>query len=93
MPRYDHQPWIATNWLSSNVFTYIKVRDAGDAEAIMDAFPAFLDRVVDKAVTPGFDESPNEVVRFSMLPVADVHLYSEGRFQMKASGDLSLIHI
>ncbi len=92
--RYrENQPWVAEHWLSSNTHIYLKINNPiSDADFLRDQFPSFLDRNV---VPPAGDEMiglPHERLRLYMMPVSDIHLYSQGRFQMKPGGDILVVY-
>lgn len=92
--RYrEDQPWVAEHWLSSNTHIYLKINNpANDPDFLRGQFPSFLDRNV---VPPAGDEMigrPQDRLRLYMMPVADIHLYSQGRFQMKPGGDILVVY-
>lgn len=89
--RYIEQPWIATYWQSQNIFTYLKLAEASDPATVEQALPAFMDRNVIPDEAPGIAGSLSQYINLRLMPVADIHLNSSGRFQMKPTGDMGLV--
>lgn len=90
--RYIDRPWIAQYWLSSNVYTYVKLAEGASAEAIEQSIPDFLSRNVIRSEQPGLTEDPSVIFKLRLIPVEDIHLYSTGRFQMKSGGDIKVVY-
>ncbi|NVJ70890.1 MAG: ABC transporter permease [Alphaproteobacteria bacterium] len=90
--RYESQPWIAKFWVSSNVYTYLKLRDASQRTALEAAIPPFMDEnaVLHPSSPP--DTIASEVYKIRLMPLKDIHLHSTGRFQMKPSGDILVVY-
>lgn len=74
--RYKDRPWVADQWTSVNVRTYVLLRSAAARARVEAAMPGFIDRnvVVD---FPGFTEPPSTLVRFDLMPVRDIHLHAD----------------
>lgn len=89
--RYADTPWVATHWQSNNVYTYMKLSPATDPRVLEGDLPDFLDRNVVREEAPGVTGPLSERVKLRLIPVADIHLYSLGRFQMKPGGDYRLV--
>lgn len=89
--RYVEQPWIAGYWQSHNLHTYMKLAPTTDPAVLQSEFPAFLDRNVVAEEAPGIVVPLSQTLKLRLLPVADIHLKSTGRFQMKPPGDMRLV--
>ena len=89
--RYVEQPWIATYWQSHNVFTYLKLSPASNAAQVEAEIPAFIDRNVVADEAPGINGPLSERLKMRLMPVSDIHLKSNVRFQMKPGGDMRLV--
>lgn len=89
--RYLDRPWVATNWMSHNVHTYLRLAPTADPAVIQSSFPAFMDRNVVMEETPGLNEPLSQVIKLRLMPVSDIHLKSTGRFQMKPPGEMRLV--
>lgn len=89
--RYVEQPWIATYWQSHNLHTYLKLAEGIEPESVEARIPEFFDRNVDMADAPGITGRFSDFLKMRLMPVADVHLKSTGRFQMKPPGDMRLV--
>lgn len=90
--RYADAPWVITWWTSSNVYTYLKLTDSKYAPALEAAIPDFMDKnaVRHPSTLPGSKAS--DVLALNLMPITDIHLYSKGRFQQKATGDIVVVY-
>jgi len=90
--RYAEMPWINQWWLSSNVYTYLKLKSTEAAQVLEAEFPNWYDTnaVPGPALQNG--QAAHEVLAFTYMPVRDIHLFSPGRFQMKATGDIVVVY-
>jgi putative ABC transport system permease protein len=92
--KYDSRPFIMKWWLSANVLTYVKLKPGVDVTAFEGSLPAFLDQYALASPGPGFgpDLVPSEHMTLNMMPVADIHLHSKGKSQLKNTGDLTIVY-
>ena len=90
--RYESQPWVNQWWLSSNVYTYLKLADAGQATYLAENFPAWYDKNAVPGPGQTLDGAPSDLLSFTYMPLRSIHLHSEGRFQLKNSGDIVVIY-
>lgn len=90
--RYANYPWIVTWWLSSNVYTYFKLHQGVDAEKLLARFPDFVNS--NAVLSPNSEDPrlPSEILESSLIPLADIHLHSPGRFQIKPTGDILVVY-
>ena len=86
---YPDKPWIAQLWTSSNVHSFIKFKETGDAPLFEQDLPAFLDRVVPER---NGGKLPSEILKLTLMPVQDIHLHSGGKFQLKATGSILIVY-
>jgi putative ABC transport system permease protein len=89
--RVRDAPWVATFWQYSNVYTYLKLSETADAAALERELPAFMDRNVIAGEAPGVVGPLSDYIKLRLMPVGDIHLKSNGRFQMKPGGDMRLV--
>lgn len=92
--RYDHRPFLMKWWLSANVLTYVKLNEGVSISNLQSTLPAFLDQYAIASPGPGFDADlvPSEHLTLSLMPVADIHLHSIGKSQLKATGDITIVY-
>lgn len=89
--RYIDRPWIAQNWLSSNVYTYVKLAEGASPTAIEESLPSYLDRTVIRSEQSGLNEAPSNRSNLRLMPVSDIHL-SAVPFSMKSGGDIKVVY-
>jgi putative ABC transport system permease protein len=90
--RYSQQPWIERYWLISNVYTYVKLAEGVNPSHLTESFPAYLDTNIIPSETLGLNQSPSEAFNLRLMPVGDIHLYSNGTFQMKPGGNILVVY-
>jgi putative ABC transport system permease protein len=74
--RYKDRPWIAEQWTSVNVRTYVLLRSPASLARVTAELPAFVDRNV-VIELPGFTERPSTLIRFDFMPILDIHLHAD----------------
>ncbi len=92
--RYDEQPYLLRWWMSSNLYTYVKLFDAARQASLTATMPAMLDRHALSSPGLGYTEgvAPSVQLTIGLMPVQDIHLYSKGRSQQKATGDIVIVY-
>lgn len=92
--RFDEQPYLLKWWFSSNVYTYVKLYDAGQRNTLEASFPGMLDRHALASTGLGYTEglTPSEQLTIRLMPLQDIHLHSKGRGQQKATGDIVVVY-
>jgi len=90
--RYVARPWVNQWWVSSNVFTYIKLTSAAAASTLLAGMPNWYNENAIPGPAISADQKPGDMVSFSFMPLRDIHLYSLGRFQMKTAGDIMVVY-
>ena len=90
--RYEDRPWMNQWWLSSNVYTYLKLTDIHKTQYLSKEFPSWYDKnaIPGLALQDGRDAS--QLLTFDYMPLRDIHLHSRGRFQLKDSGDIFVVY-
>lgn len=89
---FSRYPWVATWWLSSNVHSYFKFKEGASAKALEDRLPDYMN--ANAVLSPTFSDErlPSEILSLNFLPVADIHLHSKGKFQLKQTGDIVIVY-
>lgn len=90
--RYENRPWVIKFWIASNVYTYMKLHDPADQQALEAAIPPFIDQNAVLHPSASADTIPSEVYQTRLMPLEDIHLYSTGRFQLKPTGDIVVVY-
>jgi len=90
--RYESQPWMNKWWMSSNVYTYLKLFSADNTAQLKQSFPAWYNKNAVLSPAQTLDGTPSDLLSFAYMPLHDIHLYSEGRFQLKDSGDIVVVY-
>lgn len=91
-PRYADYPWIATWWVSSNVYTYFKFHEGASAEQLLGRLPEFVNENAILSPTFTDERPPSEILSSRLVPVLDIHLHSLGRFPIKQTGDIVVVY-
>ena len=86
------QPWVAQWWVSPYLYTYLKLTDISEVASLQAGFPAWFDKnaVPGNQITAG--QTASEFMSFRYVPLADIHLHSTGKFQMKPPGDIMVVY-
>lgn len=80
------------DWTSSRLYSYFTLNEGAVLENIIAGTPDFLDRNAFFAPESWQDFRPSEVMGLSYMPIADIHLYQNGRNPIKPSGSATLIY-
>ncbi|MEL6546565.1 MAG: ABC transporter permease, partial [Myxococcota bacterium] len=67
-------PWVADQWTSVNVYTYVKLRKGAEIDAVRAKMPEFEARVVPDADFGGRSYSIAEFIDLTFMPILDSHL-------------------
>lgn len=89
---YDHMPWIATWWISSNVFSYYKLTPGTTPDMLLSRLPEYVDANAVLSTQWEDPRPPSEVLSLSFVNIGDIHLSSPSRFQMKPTGDIMVVY-
>jgi len=85
--RYDSSPRSIHNWVYIAFHTYIKLQDGAEPAGIRAGFQDYIARNFSMATpSPGFD--PVTMTKFSLIPVANIHLYADRDGHQKPGGDI-----
>jgi len=86
------QPWVAQWWVSPYLYTYLKLTNINEIASLQAEFPAWFDKnaIPGTQITEG--QTPSEFMSFRYVPLADIHLRSTGKFQMKQPGDIMVVY-
>lgn len=84
-------PAILDTWNGVTVHGYVKLRPGFTAAQVEAGLPAFFRRRA-KPTMPGFDaDSMGAITEMRLLPVADTHLHSGRRANMKPGGNINTV--
>ncbi|WP_080054686.1 ABC transporter permease [Spirosoma aerolatum] len=93
----DDYPW--GQWLSNNHYTYILLRTGTDPAAFAKNFDAVIEKYVGPQVQQMIGKSLGEFrkagnsVRYWLMPLTDIHLYSKQQIELAPNGDIQYVYI
>lgn len=73
-PPNQFGPSIFENWTSLAFNQYVRFAPGTDTQAVLERFPAMLDRIFPAAITSSIGVKPSEAYSFEFVPLADIHL-------------------
>jgi putative ABC transport system permease protein len=83
-------------WGSNNYHTYIKIRPGSDASSLESKLPTIVGKYILPAMQAGGQPNAKEIanrISFSLQPVADIHLRSEGIKDRLSHSDIRFVWI
>lgn len=89
----------ADNWLSNNFNTYILVQLETDAKALESKIGGIVDQYVLPQAQQVLNVSKDELarsgnyVKYSLMPLSQIHLYSNKVAELGANGDIDYVYI
>lgn len=89
--RFISQPWVARQWFSASAFTYFKLYSGVDIDEIAAEIPAMLDKHVTLGVPGTEDLQPSKVMKFDLMAVPDIHLYSTRPNNLRQPGNAGVV--
>lgn len=89
------------NWLSNNFNTYILLREGASAKDFEAKFPKMVDTYVGPQVQAVFGSEfdmgtfrdGGNKFEFSLVPLLDIHLYSDLTGELAANGDITYVYL
>ena len=85
----DNRPNMANdNWGGFNIYTYILLKPTADPKVL----EAKLDEVIQEHVAPIFERF-NIEIRYELINIKDIHLYSDFQGEPQPLGDITYIYI
>lgn len=90
--RYENQPWVADDWDSPNLYTYLKFRDGTDIRRLLARFPDFVDRNAPENQFGIEDAKGSQFIELHLLPVLDIHLHSTRPFGINPPGSITTVY-
>lgn len=78
----------AQNWGNFGIYTYVLLNETADPKAV----EAKLNDIIDQYVAVIFDQF-NITVKYEMINIKDIHLYSTFEGEPEAVGDISYVYI
>jgi len=77
----------ARTW--AGFYTYLLLREPGDAETVLQKTPAFLNTFFEET----FDGPAAEAMQFVLQPVTDIHLHSKLEKEYRANSDVIYVYV
>lgn len=74
--EFREEPWVADEWTSVNMYTYLRFEPGTDVDAIESQLPAFEERVIPNAEFGGRLYRVADFVTLSLMPIRDAHLHT-----------------
>lgn len=89
------------NWLSYNFHTYIKLRKGADPKSLAAKFPRMIDTYVGPQAMAAFGgdftmekfRSTGNVLEYTLMPLADIHLRSDHVWQLGVNSDITYVYL
>ena len=87
------------SWLGFGVYTYVKLREDADADAVEAKFPALFASYGGPQIREAFDasladfEAAGNHYRYFLQPLTDIHLHSNLEDELKPAGDARLVYL
>jgi len=91
----------STVFLSNNFQTYVLLKDGASGKSLEEKFPGFLDKYVGPQIAQifgkgftmkQFEESGNKY-KMTLMPLLDIHLYSDLKGELEANGSMTYIYL
>lgn len=87
--QYVAWPWVTQDWNSLTNHTYIKLSPSSNIDTFAQNFTSFVKTLPITKIGAGND---NPRFRFSLINVADIHLYSGALRGFKEGGDITAVN-
>jgi putative ABC transport system permease protein len=87
------------NWMSSNFYTYLVLRDGYDYKKLEAKLPGVVEKYIGPQMSGGTGMSLQEFrkqgndISFYLQPLTDIHLYSDFSNDLSPSGDVKNVYI
>lgn len=90
--RYIDQPWVAEQWLSVSLYTYLLFASSDARAQVELALPAFLNRRVEMKFASAIEGTrASDLLDLHFVPLLDIHLYGRAQGYAKPSGDINSV--
>ncbi len=89
---YAERPWVADSWTSVNSYVYIKFRGVAAAAEVGGKIKEFTDRNAKFDIPDIQNILPSDLLKFSLQPIARIHLYSSNRIGFKPGGNIATVY-
>jgi len=83
---------LETNWGNNSFSTFVRLQKGYRAQELEAQFPAFLDKVMAKAMANPTQRS-SEGTKLHLMPLADIHLRSHLDSELEENGDIQRVWI
>ncbi len=87
------------NWMNSNYFTYVLLRNKSDFEKLEAKIPGLVDRYIGPQMQEGTGQTLAEFRKggsdliFHLQRITDIHLHSDFYYDLSAPGDIRYVYI
>ncbi len=87
------------NWMNSNYFTYIVLKNKSDFEKLEVKIPGLVDKYIGPQMKEGTGQTLAEFrksgsnVTFHLQRLTDIHLHSDFHYDLSAPGDIRYVYI
>ncbi|MBX3238535.1 MAG: ABC transporter permease [Chitinophagaceae bacterium] len=87
------------NWMGSNYFTYIVLKNKNDFEKLEEKLPGLVDKYIGPQMKDGLGQTLAEFrksgsnITFHLQRLTDIHLYSDFHYDLSAPGNVRNVYI
>jgi putative ABC transport system permease protein len=82
---------LRTNWGNNSFFTFLLLPEHYNPERMVAAFPAFVDRRMDRNDFGG--QLPSKFTKLGLQRLTDIHLHSHTDYEAEPNGDIARVYI
>jgi len=86
-------------WSNIGYYTYLQLKPGTNAKSLQEKFPQLVAKYVvpeiqhDMGVSLAEAQKAISSFRFTLLPVTDIHLHSDTKYEVEANGDINYVYI
>ena len=85
-------PGYSSSWRWSSGYTYLKLREGVDPQALEENFPTFIDKYAASVLHDrDTDKKASDQIHPYLNPITSLHLDTKGRFNIKPGGSLRTV--
>jgi len=82
---------LRTNWGNNSFYTYLLLPEGCDTKKMIEQFPAFVDRRMDRNEYGG--NLPSKFTKLGLQKLTEIHLYSHTDSEAEENGDIQRVYI
>ncbi len=90
--RYVDQPWVAIDWTSSNVHTYMMTKEGVSIDLVNNRMDDFARNNVVLRFPGAEKMDPTQLINFNTIPMLDIHLKGSKPGHLSANGDIVAVY-